>query len=112
MAFLCLALGFIQIGHLLFCALMDLMNPQNEQYATAGEQISNPNEIKATIFAFILAFLVALITLAFLLEEQFKPEVDFNLAFLKIALIGMIFVGVAIYMFVEKIKAYYYDRVS
>lgn len=111
-AFLCLALAFVQIGHLLFCALMDLMNPQNEQYATAGEQISNPNEIKATIFAFILAFLVALITLAFLLEEQFKPEVDFNLAFLKIALIGMIFVGVAIYMFVEKIKAYYYDRVS
>lgn len=111
-AFLCLALAFVQIGHLLFCALMDLMNPQNEQYATAGEQISNPNEIKATIFAFILAFLVALITLAFLLEEQFKPEVDFNLAFLKIALIGIIFVGVAIYMFVEKIKAYYYDRVS
>jgi hypothetical protein len=112
MAFLCLALAFIQIGHLLFCALMDLMNPQNEQYATAGEQISNPNEIKATVFAFILAFLVALITLAFLLEEQFKPEINFNLAFLKIALIGMIFVGVAIYMFVEKIKTYYYDRIS
>jgi len=36
--FLSLALAFIQIGHLLFCALIDLMNPQNEQYATAGER--------------------------------------------------------------------------
>ena len=112
MAFLCLSLTFIQIGHLLFCALMDLMNPQNEQYATAGNQISNPNETRATIFAFIVSFLVALITLAFLMEEQFKPETHFNLAFLKIALIGMIFLGVAIYMFIEKIKAYYYDRIG
>lgn len=109
---LSIAMIFVQVGHILFCALMDLMNPQNEQYATAGGQISNPNETKATISAFILSFAFALITLGFLIEEQVKPEISFNLAFVKMLLIGIVFIGVAIYMFIEKIKAYYYDRVS
>ncbi|NCA95455.1 MAG: hypothetical protein EOM74_00580 [Methanomicrobia archaeon] len=109
---LSVAMIFIQVGHILFCALMDLMNPQNEQYATAGGQISNPNETKATISAFILSFAFALITLGFLIEEQVKPEISFNLAFVKMLLLGIVFIGVAIYMFIEKIKAYYYDRVS
>jgi hypothetical protein len=106
------ALIFIQVGHILFCALLDLMNPQNEQYATAGEQVNNPNETKATIFAFIASFLIALITLGFLVEEQFMPNQSFNFAFLKILLIAIVFFGIAAYLFVEKIKAYYYDRVS
>jgi ABC-2 type transport system permease protein len=109
---LAVALVLIQVGHILFCALLDLMNPQNEQYATAGEQISNPNEIKATVFAFITSFLVALITLGLLVEEQFMPYQSFNYAFLKILLLSAAFFGVAIYMFVAKIKAYYYDRIN
>lgn len=109
---LSIALILIQIGHILFCALMDLMNPQNEQYATAGEQVSNPNEIKATIFAFITSFVVALIALGLLVEEQYMPDKSFNYAFLKMLLIGFVFFGVALYMYIEKIKAYYYDRVS
>ncbi|MDD4154709.1 MAG: hypothetical protein PHT30_04815 [Bacilli bacterium] len=112
MVLLAFALIFIQVGHILFCALLDLMNPQNEQYATAGEQVNNPNETKATIFGFIVSFLIALITLGFLVEEQFMPNQSFNYAFLKILLIGFCFFGVALYMFIEKIKAYYYDRVS
>jgi ABC-2 type transport system permease protein len=109
---LSIALIFIQVGHILFSALLDLMNPQNEQYATAGEQVSNPNETKATIFAFITAFLVALITLGFLVEEQFMPDQSFNYAFLKMLLIGFVFFGASVYMYIEKIKAYYYDRIS
>lgn len=110
--FLSMALIFIQIGHILFCALLDLMNPQNEQYATSGGQISNPNETKATLSAFIISFLVALIALGLMIEEQFKPEVNFNLAFLKLMLLGILFLGTNIYMFIAKIKAYYYDRIS
>ena len=109
---LSMALIFIQIGHILFCALLDLMNPQNEQYATSGGQISNPNETKATLSAFIISFLVALIALGLMIEEQFKPEVNFNLAFLKLMLLGILFLGTNIYMFIAKIKAYYYDRIS
>ena len=112
MVLLAIALIFIQVGHILFCALLDLMNPQNEQYATAGEQVNNPNETKATVFGFIVSFLIALITLGFLVEEQFMPNQSFNYAFLKMFLIGFTFFGVALYMFIEKIKAYYYDRVS
>jgi len=110
--FLALGIIFIQVGHLLFSALMDIMNPQNEQYATTGEQISNPNEIKATVLAFIAAFLFAAIALGFMFEEQVMPETSYNAAFLKLALIGGAFFGVALYMYVEKIKAYYYDRVN
>jgi hypothetical protein len=107
-----LGLGFIQVGHILYCAILDIMNPQNEQYATTGDQISNPNETKATIIAFIVAFLVAMVTLGFMIEEQVMPEVAYNPAFTKIMIIGAIFLGTAIYLFISKIKAYYYDPVQ
>jgi len=110
--FLALGLIFIQVGHILFSALFDIMNPQNEQYATSGEHINNPNETKATILAFAVSFLFSLIFLGFMIEEQVMPQTSFNLAFLKVMLIGAAFMGTAIYMFVAKIKAYYYDRVN
>ncbi|NCA95464.1 MAG: hypothetical protein EOM74_00630 [Methanomicrobia archaeon] len=109
---LTLALIFVQVGHILFCALLDLMNPQNEQYATTGGQISNPNEIKATISSFIIAFVLALIALGFILEDQNLPNEHLNRAFIKLMLIGLAFLGTNIYFFIAKIKAYYYDRIS
>ncbi|MFA5235418.1 MAG: hypothetical protein WC399_00990 [Bacilli bacterium] len=109
--FLGLGLGFIQVGHILFSALLDIMNPQNEQYATTGDQINNPNETKATVIAFIVSFLVAMVTFGFMIEEQVMPEASYNPAFAKVLIIGALFFGTGVYMFVNKVKAYYYDPV-
>ena len=110
--FLTISLAFIQIGHILFCALFDLMNPQNEQYATTGEHVNNPNDIKATVLAFATSFLFALITMAFLFEEKTMPDVSFDLTFVKMLAISIAYVGTAIYLYREQITAYYYERIG
>ena len=37
-----------------YSAEMDIMNPQAEIYATVGNYDDNPNEMKATVTAFII----------------------------------------------------------
>ena len=56
---LSVAILLIQYGHIFYSATLDIMNPQNEQYATIGEEISNPNENKSTIMAFVISFAVS-----------------------------------------------------
>lgn len=110
--FLTSALVFLQVGHLLLSALFDLMNPQNEQYATTGEHIQNPNETKSIGSAFAISFLFTLIMLFFTLEAVSDPIVKFNIAFLKLFMIALVFVGIIFYLFVENIKAFYYKKVE
>jgi hypothetical protein len=74
---LCLSLAvlFLHLGHMLWSATFDIMNPQNEQYATTGGQIDNPNESKSTLFAFILSFGYALIAFMLFNESGFESYI-------------------------------------
>ena len=85
------------------------MNPQNEQYATVGEEISNPNENKSTIMAFVLSFAIALVSYA-LFNESNAETGSFLLATIKILLISIAIFASSLTMFLLKIKAYYYER--
>ncbi|MDY0100990.1 MAG: hypothetical protein RBR94_03255, partial [Bacilli bacterium] len=109
-----LALGmiFIQVGHLFLSGLLDLMNPQNEQYATTGTHVQNPNETKSIILAFVIAFAYALITLAFILEAVTDPSIKFSVGFLKMFFIGLGFALIVLYLYKENIKVYYNQRVE
>jgi len=82
---------------------MDLMNPQNEQYATTGEVNNNPNERKSTILAFLISFLVFGLSLFFFMENA-------KFTWLKIALIGLVFAVSRIYFYFTKIKVYYGEK--
>lgn len=104
------SLIIIQVGHIFISALLDIMKPQNEQYATTGEQFSNPNESKSTIVAFIIAFITAGIVLVFLNERQVLPEARYNSAFLKMFWVSVVYLGAIIYLFIWSIRAFYYDR--
>ena len=109
-----LILGFaillLHLGHMIYSALLDIMNPQNEQYATTGNVIENPNENKSTILAFIISILFALITYLFFSEAIVSGKVqDMVLAAGKLLLIGGIYFISTIYLFVKKVKAYYYE---
>ncbi len=109
-ALLTISMILIQIAHIFISGLLDVMKPQNEQYATTGEQFSNPNETKSTIIAFIIAFSFAGTMLAFLNEQQIISSLRFNKSFLKLFVISAIFIATTIYLFAWSIRAYYYDR--
>ena len=99
----------LQYGHIFYSATLDIMNPQNEIYATEGGSISNPNERKSTIIGFIVSFFFALVGFV-LLRESFRKTGSFDGAFIKLLLIGLAFAGSCILLFFLKIKAYYIDR--
>ena len=107
--FLALSILLIQYGHIFYSATLDIMNPQNEQYATVGEEISNPNENKSTIVGFIISFAIAFISFALFNESNLETGA-FVLAAVKILLISTALFGFSLMMFLLKIKAYYYER--
>lgn len=101
------AVLFLHIGHMIQSAMFDIMNPQNEQYATTGQVVDNPNESKSTILAFIFSIVYAVISYQLLYEATLTGNLA--LGFLKLMLISLVYLASTIYMFTRRIKAYYYE---
>ncbi len=99
-----LACIFIYFAHLFYSAELDIMNPKVELYETINENINNPNETKSTIIAFLSSFLVFGVLLFLLMENS-----GIN-TYLKIMIIGFIFMIFRLYMLVNKIKLYYREN--
>lgn len=91
-------------AHLLYSAEQDLMNPQTELYATVGSSESNPNESKATLSAFIISFVAALVVFLLLMEGSGS---NVYLKFLLVALAAMAY---RCFLFFRKIKLYYKEK--
>lgn len=103
------AVLLIQYAHIFFCAAQDLMNPQNEVYATTGNDFNNPNETKATIAAFIASFLIAIV-FYFMLAESYQLYGNYLSAFVRLFIIAAILFAGFLYLFIAKIKAFYYEK--
>lgn len=101
------AILFIHVGHMVYSATLDIMNPQNEQYATTGGTINNPNETKSTILAFAISIVVAAISF-WLFNEDVRYDYT-HVASIKILAISLCFLLAMIYMFIQRVKAYYYE---
>lgn len=100
---------FAQYAHIFYSASLDIMNPQNEAYATDGSLEHNPNENISTASAFIASFVLAL--LSFLMfKDSYRTYLNLNGAFIKMFVIALIALGAMIFLFVRKIKAYYYEK--
>ena len=99
----------LQYAHILFCAAQDLMNPQNEYYATTGSDFNNPNETRATISAFIAS---AVITLGFyfMLGESMNLYNNYLSAFIRLLLLSILLFAGFLYLFIKKIKAFYFEK--
>ncbi len=93
----------LYIAHLFWSGEMDLMNPQYEQYATFSEQSNNPNENKSSILMFVIAFLVAIVTLLLSLE-------DVEQAWIKVTAISAFLALMKIVTYFLKIKVYYKEK--
>ena len=107
--FFALSILLLQYAHIFFCAAQDLMNPQNEAYATTGSDFNNPNETRATIAAFVISFLIAGL-FYFMLKESMASYDNYNSAFLGLFIISAIlFVGF-LYLFIKKVQVFYYEK--
>ncbi len=98
-----ISIFLIYLGHVLWSAELDFMNPQDKVYATAGGSISNPNETKSAVIAFAVSIIFALIAF-FLLSESNSS------AFIKIFIIAAIFFAARLYLFITRIKVYNTER--
>ena len=99
----------IQYAHIFFCAAQDLMNPQNEAYATTGSDFNNPNEAKATIVAFVMSFIIAG-AFYLMLTESMRLYENYMSAFVRLFILSLALFGGLLYLFIKKIKAFYYDK--
>ena len=101
--YISLALYLIYLGHFLWSAELDIMKPQNEKYLTEGENVKNSNENTSTIFAFVIAFLFAVIALLLFMESIGKT-------YFKLLLIASIFFVYRLYQYIIKAKYLYKER--
>ncbi len=103
---------FFQYGHIFLSALFDIMNPQNEQYATVGDSVQNPNENKSTLVAFLISGAVALFSFIILDDYTFNFWMSSMVtsAMLRLFVIAAVFCAVCVSLFVKNVKAYYYEK--
>ena len=101
---LMLSVGMTYLAHMLYCAELDLMNPQVELYATVGSSESNPNETKATVSAFVISFVAAVIIFLLLLEG-----VGINV-YLKYLLVSLCAILYRVRMFFTRLRLYYKEK--
>ena len=104
-----LSVLLLQYAHIFFCAAQDIMNPQNEVYATTGSDFNNPNETRATIAAFIASFIIALV-FYFMLGESMRLYNNYNSAFIRLFIASVVLFAGFLYLFVKKIQAFYYEK--
>ena len=107
----------IYFAHLLYCAELDIMNPQYEIYATVGASDNNPNETKATLSAFIISFLVAAASMLLLIDKsEFVDAVPIGenlileMMYVKIFAIALAVLIFRVYQYFSKIKLYYKEK--
>ncbi len=99
----------VQYGHIFFSATRDIMNPQNEVYATDGEMASNPNERTSTIVGFVMSFALAGFTW-FMLTESNKLYETYTPAFIKLLIVSIGIFASFFTLYLLNVKAYYYEK--
>ena len=114
---LILGIIFIYFAHLLYCAELDIMNPQYEIYATVGASDSNPNETKATLSAFLIAFITAAASMLLLIDKSefvdavpLGDNLTLEMMYVKIFAVGLAILIYRVYQYFSKIKLYYKEK--
>ena len=99
----------IQYAHIFYSAAQDIMNPQNEVYATTGSDFNNPNEARATVMAFIGSFAITVV-LYFMLVESNALHGNYLSAFIRLFVVAAFLFAGFLYLFIKKIQAFYYEK--
>lgn len=91
------------LGHLMWSAELDIMNPQTWQYQTTGTHINNPNEMRSTLYALLVSALLAFLTYFFIGE-------NLTSVWYKILFVAAIFFALRLYLYISKIKVYFKEK--
>ena len=82
---------------------MDIMNPQTAHYQTVGSHPNNPNDLKSTLYSFIISAVFAFLAY-FLVTENFLT------VWWKLMFVAFAFLLLRVWLYVNKIKAYFKER--
>ena len=99
----------LQYAHIFFSAAQDIMNPQNEVYATTGSDFNNPNETRSTVVAFVVSFIITGL-FYLILSESIKMTGSYTSAFVRLLLISALLFAGFLYLFIKKIQAFYFEK--
>ena len=115
--FLMLGIMFIYFAHLMYCAELDIMNPQHEIYATVGAADNNPNETSSTLSAFIVSFLTAGVVILLLIDTSagirvinFSETLSLSTVYLKLFLVSLGYAVYRVFLYFSNIKLYYKEK--
>ena len=97
------SVAMIYVAHLFYSAQLDLMNPQTQLYASVGSTVSNPNETKSTLWAFMVSFVTA--GVVFLLLNEKSGNV-----YEKLIIVSAVACVYRTYTFFEMLKLYYKEK--
>lgn len=92
------------VGHMLYSVELDVLTPETEKFQQEGMNLNSKNDLKSVLMAFALSILVAFITYFFISENMYT-------IWFKILFIAIIYISYRVYLFVNKIKVYYKERV-
>lgn len=98
-----LLIELMYVGHLLWSAELDIMNPQTQQYKTTGAHVNNPNDIRSTLYALLLSALIAFLTYFFISEST-------QTVWYKVLVVAVIFFALRVWLYINKIKVYYKEK--
>lgn len=101
--YLTLSLILLYLGHLLWSAELDIMNPQNQHYQTTGDHSKNPNERKSTLYAFIASAIFSVAAFTFL--NEYSSNV-----YLKLLFGVVIFFVIRVNLYFNRVKLYYKEK--
>ena len=93
----------VYVGHLLWSAELDIMNPQTQQYKTTGTHVNNPNEIRSTLYALLMSALIAFLTYFFISESL-------QTVWYKVLIVAVAFFAMRLWLYINKIKVYYKEK--
>lgn len=94
---------FIFIAHMFYSAQLDLMNPQTQLYASVGSTVSNSNEMKSTVSAFLISFITAAAVFFLLFEQS-------GYVYVKLVSVALAVLIYRTWMFFSMVKLYYKEK--
>lgn len=98
-----LFIEFVYLSHLFMCADLDIMNPQTAQYQTTGTHIHNPNEVRASVYGFVLSALMTFVAYFFLTDNMYT-------VWGKMVFISLMFCLLRVWLYISKVQVYFKER--
>ena len=108
--FLGISVLLLQYAHIFYASTLDFTKPKNEEYQTEGQGVKNPNENTATVVAFILSIVFALIVYFFFNEQVKFKEPTFIKAAVRVFAASLIIFASCISLYFMKLKAFFMER--